>query len=45
MQFIGACLDGPTPMLVTEFMEFGDLWRALPLKNLQAQRIFSWHKR
>jgi hypothetical protein len=45
VQFIGACLDGPTPMLVTEFMEFGDLWRALPLKNPQGHRIFAWHKR
>ncbi|KAI3430778.1 hypothetical protein D9Q98_009190 [Chlorella vulgaris] len=45
VQFIGACLDGPTPMLVTEFMEFGDLWRALPLKNQAGQRIFAWHKR
>jgi serine/threonine protein kinase len=32
-------------MLVTEFMEFGDLWRALPLKNAADQRIFAWHKR
>jgi hypothetical protein len=32
-------------MLVTEFMEFGDLWRALPLKNQAGQRIFAWHKR
>lgn len=45
LQFIGACLDGPTPMLVTEFLEFGDLWRALPLKNAAGQRIFAWHKR
>ncbi|KAL4436406.1 hypothetical protein ABPG77_009968 [Micractinium sp. CCAP 211/92] len=45
VQFIGACLDGPAPMLVTEFMEFGDLWRALPLKNAAGQRIFAWHKR
>ncbi|KAI7845368.1 hypothetical protein COHA_001075 [Chlorella ohadii] len=45
VQFIGACLEGPTPMLVTEFMEFGDLWRALPLKNAADQRIFAWAKR
>lgn len=45
LQFIGACLEGPTPMLVTEFMEFGDLWRALPLKNAADQRIFAWAKR
>lgn len=32
-------------MLVTEFLEFGDLWRALPLKNAADQRIFAWHKR
>ncbi len=32
-------------MLVTEFMEFGDLWRALPLKNAADQRIFAWAKR
>lgn len=45
VQFIGACLDGPAPMLVTEFLEFGDLWRGLPLKNPADQRIFAWHKR
>ena len=32
-------------MLVTEFLEFGDLWRALPLTNAAGQRIFAWHKR
>ena len=32
-------------MLVTEFLEFGDLWRALPLNNAAGQRIFAWHKR
>ncbi|PSC71778.1 serine threonine-kinase [Micractinium conductrix] len=45
VQFIGACLDGPAPMLVTEFLEFGDLWRALPLTNPGGQRIFAWYKR
>lgn len=45
VRFLGACLDGPAAMLVTEYMEFGDLWRALPLANTGGQRIFGWWKR
>lgn len=45
VQFLGACTSGPMAMLVTEFMELGDLWRAMPLTDAQGQRIFSWRCR
>jgi hypothetical protein len=47
VQFLGACLNGPqgTAMLVTELMELGDLWRALPARDGQGHRIFSWNRR
>jgi hypothetical protein len=47
VQFIGACLNGPqgTAMLITELMELGDLWRALPARDSQEHRIFSWNRR
>ena len=32
-------------MLVTEFMEVGDLWRVLPLQNNAGDRIFGWYRR
>jgi len=47
VQFIGACLNGPqgTAMLITELMELGDLWRALPARDTLGNRIFSWNRR
>lgn len=48
VQFLGAALNGPqgTALLVTELMELGDLWRALPAKDpTTSERIFSWHRR
>ena len=47
VQFLGACLDGPqgTAMLITELMELGDLWRALPTVDKSGQRIFGWYNR
>jgi hypothetical protein len=47
VQFLGASLSGPqgTAMLVTELMELGDLWRALPARDSQGHRIFSWNRR
>lgn len=45
VRFLGACLDGPSAMLVTELMELGDLWRALPLIGSGGARIFCWEKR
>ncbi|KAL4517967.1 hypothetical protein Ndes2526A_g02333 [Nannochloris sp. 'desiccata'] len=47
VQFLGASLNGPqgTAMLITELMELGDLWRALPARDSHEQRIFSWNRR
>ena len=47
VQFLGASLDGPqgTALLVTELMELGDLWRALPAKDDNEERIFGWYLR
>jgi hypothetical protein len=48
VQFLGACLDGPqgTSMLVTELMELGDLWRALPAHSPSSgERLFAWQRR
>lgn len=47
VQFLGASLDGPqgTALLVTELMELGDLWRALPAKDDSGERIFGWYLR
>lgn len=45
VQFLGACLDGPAAMIVTEYMEFGDLWRTIPLRTASGDRIFSWYRR
>ena len=47
VQFLGACNNGPqgTAMLVTELMEIGDLWRALPARDSTGERIFSWRRR
>jgi Protein tyrosine and serine/threonine kinase/PAN domain len=47
VQFLGACLNGPqgTAMLITELMELGDLWRALPARDGHGDRIFSWNRR
>ncbi len=45
VQFLGASLDGASAMLVTEFMELGDLWRALPIKNHIGERVFGWYRR
>ncbi|KAL6772225.1 hypothetical protein ACKKBG_A29430 [Auxenochlorella protothecoides x Auxenochlorella symbiontica] len=42
VQFIGACIQGEEAMLVTEFMEFGDLWRAATLRSPRGDRIFGW---
>jgi hypothetical protein len=46
VRFLGAYLEGPAAMMVTEFMEFGDLWRALPVTMLSSseERIFGWYK-
>lgn len=38
-------MDGKSAMLVTELMELGDLWRALPLESREGGRIFSWYNR
>ncbi|GAB4820308.1 hypothetical protein N2152v2_007354 [Parachlorella kessleri] len=32
-------------MLVTEFMELGDLWKLVPLRGASGQRVFGWHGR
>jgi hypothetical protein len=45
VQFLGASFEGAAALLVTEFMEFGDLWRALPLRSRAGDRIFAWHRR
>jgi len=47
VRFLGAYLEGPAAMMVTEFMEFGDLWRALPVTMLSSseERIFGWYKK
>lgn len=47
VKFMGACLNGPqgTAMLVTELMELGDLWRALPARDGSGERLFGWYKR
>lgn len=45
VQFLGASLDGASAMLVTEFMELGDLWRALPIRNSNGERVFCWSRR
>lgn len=48
VQFLGAALNGPqgTALLVTELMELGDLWRALPAKDpVSGNRMFSWKRR
>ena len=47
VQFLGASLDGPqgTALLVTELMELGDMWRALPAKDDRGERIFGWYNR
>jgi hypothetical protein len=45
VQFLGACMHSGCAMLVTEFLELGDLWRALPLRNTAGERIFAWGKR
>jgi hypothetical protein len=47
VQFMGACLNGPqgTAMLITELMELGDLWRALPARDGSGERLFGWYKR
>lgn len=47
VQFLGACINGPqgTAMLVTELMELGDLWRALPARDSSGERIFAWRRR
>lgn len=47
VQFLGACINGPqgTAMLVTELMELGDLWRALPARDSNGERIFAWRRR
>ena len=44
VRLIGACLDGPggTALLLTELMDLGDLWRALPARTPSGERIFSW---
>ena len=44
VRLIGACLDGPggTALLLTELMDLGDLWRALPARTQSGDRIFSW---
>ncbi|GAB4820305.1 hypothetical protein N2152v2_007351 [Parachlorella kessleri] len=45
VQLLGANLEGPAAMLVMEYMELGDLWRALPLRNSAGDRIFAWQRR
>lgn len=50
VRFLGAYLEGPAAMMVTEFMEFGDLWRALPVvitlpSSSSEERIFGWYKK
>ena len=45
VQFIGACIRDSEAMLVTEFMDLGDLWRAATLRNTRGERIFGWHGR
>jgi len=47
VQFLGAYINGPagTAMLVTELMELGDLWRALPAVDPSGVRLFPWHRR
>jgi hypothetical protein len=53
VQFLGACAGGAgapggsvAAMLVTELMELGDLWRALPATHAATgERIFAWRQR
>lgn len=45
VQFIGACIRDDEAMLVTEFMDLGDLWRAATLRNPRGERIFGWYGR
>ena len=44
--FLGACINARhEAMLVTEFVELGDLWRAATLRNARGARIFAWQNR
>ncbi|GAB4813247.1 hypothetical protein N2152v2_000293 [Parachlorella kessleri] len=47
VQFVGAAFDPSCDqaMLVTEFMEAGDLWRALKWRDEQGRRVFGWYRR